>query len=91
MKKEYTLSDNVIAEVARLLQVALLTGTDIVDNLRTIRVEKDGDVMTLHDNYIDTQTDNIERMLSEAAELSRDKEETDKIIMTNTDDDGFFN
>ena len=30
----YKLSDSVIAHVAKALQVAIITGTDIVDNLR---------------------------------------------------------
>lgn len=70
MKKAYNLDDNVISEIARLLQVALLTGTDIVDNLRTIKVERQGDSVTLHEAYVSSQTENIERMLLEAAELS---------------------
>jgi DNA primase large subunit len=87
MKKAYNLDDNVISEIARLLQVALLTGTDIVDNLRTIRVERQGDMVTLHEGYVDSQTANIERMLSEAAELAVD----DEINITNTSDDDLFN
>jgi DNA primase large subunit len=87
MKKAYNLDDNIISEIARLLQVALLTGTDIIDNLRTIRVERKGDMVTLHEGYIDSQTENIERMLSEAAELAVD----DEINITSIDDDDLFN
>jgi hypothetical protein len=87
MKKAYNLDDNVISEIARLLQVALLTGTDIIDNLRTIRVEREGDMVTLHESYIDSQTENIERMLSEAAELAQD----DTINIITTDDESLFN
>ena len=87
MKKAYNLDDNVISEIARLLQVALLTGTDIVDNLRTIRVERQGNAVTLHEGYIDSQTENIERMLSEAAELAAD----DEINIVNANDDDLFN
>jgi uncharacterized protein YbjQ (UPF0145 family) len=87
MKKAYNLDDNVISEIARLLQVALLTGTDIVDNLRMIKVERRGDTVTLHEGYIDSQTENIERMLSEAAELAAD----DEINIANTNDDDLFN
>jgi uncharacterized protein YbjQ (UPF0145 family) len=87
MKKAYNLDDNVISEIARLLQVALLTGTDIIDNLRTIRVERVGDMMTLHESYIDSQTENIERMLSEATTLAQD----DIININNEGDDDLFN
>jgi len=34
----YKLTDNTISQIAKLLQVAILTGTDVVDNLRTIRL-----------------------------------------------------
>lgn len=87
MKKAYSLDDSVIAEVAKLLQVALLTGTDIVDNLRTIKVAREGDSVTLHEGYVDTQTANIEKMLTEAAELAQD----DKINIASAPDDGLFN
>lgn len=87
MKKAYKLDDSVIAEVARLLQVALLTGTDIVDNLRTISVEREGDFVKLHKNYIETQKVNIEKMLKEAEELSQQ----DNIEIYNSDKGGFFN
>jgi len=87
MKKAYNLDDNVISEIARLLQVALLTGTDIIDNLRTIRVERVGDMMTLHESYIDSQTENIERMLSEATTLAQE----DIINIDNQGDDDLFN
>ncbi len=43
---KYTLSDEVIAAIARSLQLAMLTGTDVVDHLRLIEVESDpSDVM----------------------------------------------
>ena len=87
MKKAYSLDDNVISEIARLLQVALLTGTDIVDNLRTIKVERQGDSVTLHEGYVNSQTENIERMLAEAAELSA----LDEINVSNIDDSDLFN
>jgi len=85
MKTEYSLDDNVIAEIARLLQVALLTGTDIIDNLRTIKVERTGDLITLHEAYVGSQNENIERMLSEAAELQRSG--VDEITLGDTNDD----
>ena len=42
-KKGYKLDDTVIATIAKTLQVALLTGTDIVDNLRQIEIQNNGD------------------------------------------------
>ena len=43
----YTLSDQSIVRIVDLLQLALLTGTDIVDNLRTLRLTPDGDKLTI--------------------------------------------
>ena len=42
-KKGYKFDDTVIATIAKTLQVALLTGTDIVDNLRQIEIQNNGD------------------------------------------------
>lgn len=39
----YRLSDESIAQIAKLLQVALLDGTDIVDHLRAVWVEPNDD------------------------------------------------
>ena len=33
----YTLDDDAISQIAKALQIAILTGTDIVDNLRQIK------------------------------------------------------
>ena len=51
-KKGYKFDDTVIATIAKTLQVALLTGTDIVDNLRQIEVQNNGDgTMGITPNY----------------------------------------
>ena len=66
------LSDQVIAEISRLLQVALLTGTDVVDNLRLIEVEIDEDYtnnVTLTDAYVKNAETNIQKMVAEAENL----------------------
>jgi len=90
MKKAYKLNDDVIAEIARLLQVALLTGTDIVDNIRTIRLERAGDSLALHPTYSESQEKNIEKMLEEINELSDETSETDEFSLNNKSDDGIF-
>ena len=40
-------SDELIADVARTLQIAILTGTDIVDHLRTFEVENESGLIKL--------------------------------------------
>lgn len=62
---EYKLSDSLIAQVAKSLQVALLTGTDIVDNLRLIRVEVNGDEIVTSEKSKEDFSQGIERMMEE--------------------------
>jgi hypothetical protein len=64
----YQLSDQIIAEVSRLLQVAILTGTDVVDNLRLLEVQEDSSqegILVLTDSYTERSENNINKMLSE--------------------------
>lgn len=49
--KTLKMDDSLIADIARVLQLAMLTGTDIVDNMRAMQlVAKDG-VLTLDEAY----------------------------------------
>jgi hypothetical protein len=73
----YTLSDQIIAEVSRLLQVAILTGTDVVDNLRLLEVQADSEnegMLVLTDAYAERAESNINAMLSELQELRGEDE-----------------
>ena len=65
------LNDEVIAHVAKILQLAILTGTDIVDHMRLIRLTtgKDNDLL-LDEDYAENSQANIERMLKEIDSLS---------------------
>ncbi len=60
------LSDTTISAIAQLVQVGMLTGTDIIDNLRTIRLEADGDLLNPTDSFIDGFKRGIEEMLAQA-------------------------
>ena len=60
-----TLSDTTIAQIAKCLQVAILTGTDIADNLRQIQLEVKDNKVGVTDNYLSVFEQNIERMLNE--------------------------
>ena len=66
----HKLSDEVISAIARSLQVAILTGTDVIDNLRAIRVEisDDGEVVLAGD-YRKSEKENIDKMLQLAQEM----------------------
>jgi hypothetical protein len=65
----YRLSDETIGQIAKLLQVAIITGTDIVDNLRTIRLRVgDGEMLEPTPDYIENFERNLNRMIETLAE-----------------------
>ena len=65
-KKSYKLDDSVISIIAKSLQIAILTGTDIVDNLRRIEIENNGDgTFGVTPNYNSTFEHWIAKMLEE--------------------------
>ena len=68
MKKEYKLSDETIGQVAKLLQVALLTGTDIVDNLRTLTLCVSKGTLVPTPGYMENFDENITKMMQQAQE-----------------------
>jgi len=64
--KELRLSDEVIANVAKVLQIAIITGTDIVDNLRMMRlVEGESGVLEVHGNFKESLDASVEKLLTE--------------------------
>lgn len=59
------LNDEAIGQIAKILQVAILTGTDIVDNLRTLELEVQGETLTLTSEYKTNFDKNLQDMLQE--------------------------
>jgi len=76
----FRLTDEVIAEIAKLVQLAIVTGTDVVDNMRMVRVEpdKDNTGVVLTSDYKKHSEIQIEKLLSEVEEMSKNKD-TDTI------------
>ena len=70
MNDNVKLNDSVIAHFVKLLQLGLLTGTDIVDHFRMVRLNLEDDELFLNKDYEKNQEENIEKMLTEANELS---------------------
>ena len=60
------LNDEVIAHVAKILQLAIITGTDIVDHMRMIVLDEDEGQLYLNEAYIKNSEANIEKMIQEA-------------------------
>ncbi len=65
------LHDEVVGQIAKILQVALLTGTDVVDNLRTIDLTRNDGVLCLTKSYKNQFETNLEKMISEASKKNQ--------------------
>ena len=62
---EVNLSDEAIAQVAKVLQLAIITGTDIVDNLRQMKFTVTDDSIKLSPEYKKNFDVWIETMMEE--------------------------
>lgn len=71
----YRLSDDAIAQVAKLLQLAILTGTDVVDNLRILELVEDGGVLEPAPGFLERLNENISTMMEELEELTSEGQE----------------
>ena len=56
------LSDNSIAQLVRVLQLAILTGTDVTDNFRLIRFVEEAGVLDIDDEYMETFDANLVKL-----------------------------
>tara|TARA_Y100000593_G_C4263010_1_gene313241 strand:+ start:876 stop:1115 length:240 start_codon:yes stop_codon:yes gene_type:complete len=60
-----TLSDDVISQIAKLVQMAILTGTDVVDNLRTLQLTVENNQIFCSPDYREVFTNNLNSMLGD--------------------------
>lgn len=70
------LDDTVVSHIAKLLQVALLTGTDIIDHMRMIRLvshSQDDSVLVLEEEYRDIFDNSIEVMVKNAEQSTSEE------------------
>jgi hypothetical protein len=68
---QYKLSDETIGQVAKLVQLAILTGTDVVDNLRQIRVtpsDEDNNSLDPTAEYLDVFNSNLQKLQDQIAQ-----------------------
>tara|TARA_B100000700_G_C14811948_1_gene745622 strand:+ start:601 stop:840 length:240 start_codon:yes stop_codon:yes gene_type:complete len=67
-EQNYNLDDTVIAQIAKIIQVAILSGTDITDNLRqmSLSVNEEGK-LGLSKEYVDIFNTNIDKMTQKAS------------------------
>ena len=61
------LDDKVIGHVAKVLQVAIITGTDVVDNLRSMELSLDENSgkLTVDNDYLKSFDRNVNGMIEE--------------------------
>ena len=62
------LDDKTIGHIAKVLQVAMITGTDIIDNLRVLdlTVDEEQGKLTIDREYLKSFDNNINAMIEEA-------------------------
>ena len=76
MSASYKLDDSTISLFAQLIQLALLTGTDIVDNFRTVQLIDNGAGKLVPDPaYRDLFDANIQKLILQAGSLSTESGE----------------
>lgn len=75
MNENVKLNDSVIAHFVKLLQLGLLTGTDIVDHFRMVRLTLEEGELFLNSDYESSQEENINRMLQQVSEITETQEQ----------------
>jgi hypothetical protein len=70
------LSDSTIGHIAQLVQLAMITGTDVVDHMRMMTlVDVDGH-LELDPDYEKQSDDNVQRMIQEAVRMQSENSES---------------
>lgn len=69
MNDSVRLGDESIAMIAKLVQMAILTGTDVVDNLRTLRLHVEDNVVNPHPDFLTEFDESIAKMTEEVANI----------------------
>lgn len=67
-KEVLQLDDSVVGHVAKILQMALITGTDIIDHMRMIRLSSKDSKLFLEEDYQQTFDVSLDNMLKNAQE-----------------------
>ena len=67
-KKVLQFDDSVVGHVAKILQMALITGTDIIDHMRMIRLSEKDSKLFLEEDYQQTFDVSLDNMLKNAQE-----------------------
>ena len=69
------LDDTTIAQIVKLIQMALLTGTDIVDHLRMMQMEVgENNKIVLNEEYEKIFNEQVEKMVTASQESTLHQE-----------------
>jgi len=75
MSTSYKLDDSTIGLFAQLIQLALLTGTDVVDNFRAVHLSIDDSGKLIPDPAFREQFDaNIQKLMDHVSSLTADND-----------------
>lgn len=69
------LHDETIAHIARIIQMAMITGTDIVDHLRMMELENKEEILVLSKEYQASHDKNLHEMIQNIQDTQEDMEE----------------
>lgn len=74
-RKSFCLSDDVLRHIVQLVQLGILTGTDVVDHMRLIKLEEATDgVLDLTPEYVEYSKESIQKLLAFAREQLNNKD-----------------
>jgi len=73
----HKLTDKTIGQIAKLLQSAIITGTDSVDNLRTLRLVSTDAGLDPDPTYLENFETNISRMVDSLASQQAEQDENE--------------
>jgi len=59
------LSNNSIAQLVRVLQLAIITGTDVSDNIRMMEFVEEDDFLMIDPDYMETFEANLQKLQNE--------------------------
>ena len=68
MKDRFNLTDKAISHIAQLVQVAILTGTDIIDHMRMIRLVENESSLCLDQEYSSVFDGTLDKMMKNVDE-----------------------
>ena len=71
----YRLDDNTIAHFVRLIQMAILSGTDITDNFRLVELTVKDNKVCIDENYLLQFNQNIDKLIEQAEQAETSNQE----------------